>query len=896
MNALLSTPPRAARWLLERLLSRDEREFILGDLEEEFRTRISESGDARAARRWYWSQAARLITFRPPAAEHAQETGTRKGDGIMQNFLQDLRYGIRMMARTPAFTLIAILTLGLGIGANATIFSWLNAVLLDPLPGVDAPHELLSVHGTSRAQPVISLSYPDFADYRDRNASFAGILAAEESAVSLRAGDAPPERVWAQFVSGNFFDVLGVRALHGRTFLPDEDKTPGTHPVAVISASLWQRRFGSDPNILGAPVTINSRAFTIIGVAPPDFSGSETALRFDVWIPMMMVDTFAPGQNRLQSRGNRWFSGLARLKRGVTLAQAQAEMNGLAQRLAREYPVNDEGIGVTMSPLWKAPRSAQDILGPVLMLMMGVVGVVLLIACANVANLLLARATGRRKEIAVRLAMGAGRARLVRQLLTESTMLALLGGVVGVLIAFWTAGLLMLMVPPTELPVAMDLRVDPRVLAFTFGVALLTGLIFGLAPALQSTRADLVTALKDEASSVAGGRSKGWLRNSLVVAQVSLSLVLLIAAGLFLRSLRAVHTFDLGFNPQNVLLVATDLFPNGYDSTKGRQFYEELLRRVEQLPGVRAVTLARRVPLGFGGTSSTSIRVEGYEPAKDEQVWSYLYNVAPNYLRTMEIPLMGGREFTLDDRRESPAVAVINETLAARYWKDADPIGRRFHFGDEQWVTVVGIARDAKYRTLNEKPSPMIYLPVLQFYRSDLNLHVRTEGDPAGYTAAVQNEIRAMDPNLPVFNIRTMEANIRAASFQQRMASGLLGVFGLLALGLAAVGIYGVISYSVSQRTREMGIRIALGAQRRDILRLILGQGLRLTVVGLVIGLGAAFGVSRFMASLLFGVSTTDVVTFAVLPLLLAGVAMLACWVPARRATRIDPIRALRYE
>jgi predicted permease len=815
----------------------------------------------------------------------------------MQNFWQDLRYAIRMMGRTPAFTIVAVLTLALGIGANATIFSWLNAVLLDPLPGVAAPHELVSVHGTSRAQPIISLSYPDFVDFRDRNRSFAGIFAAEESAVSLRAGEAPPERVWAQFVSGNFFDTLGVRALHGRTFLPAEDRTPGTHPVAVISAALWQRRFGGDPDVLGTPITINNRAFSIIGVAPPDFGGSDVGLRFEVWIPMMMVDVFAPGQNRIQTRGNRWFSAHARLKPGVTLAQAQAEMDGLAQQLAREFPQTNDGIGVTMAPLWKSPRSAQEILGPVLLLLMGVVGVVLLIACANVANLLLARATGRRKEIAVRLALGAGRARLVRQMLTESTLLALLGGAAGVAIAFWTSGLLMLMVPPTDFPVAMDLRVNPSVLAFTFGVALLTGLIFGLAPALQATRADLVAALKDEAASVSSGRRKGWLRNSLVVAQVSLSLVLLIAAGLFLRSLRAVHTFDLGFNPQNVLLVSTDLFPNGYDSAKGRQFYEELLRRVEQLPGVRAATLSRRVPLGFGGTSSTTFTVEGYEPAKDEQVWSFIYNVGPNYLRAMEIPLARGRDFSVEDRRGAPAVAVINETLASRYWKDAHPVGRRFQFGDgEEWITIVGVARDSKYRTLNERPSPMIFLPVLQFYRGDLNLHVRAAGDPTALTAAVTGEIRAMDPNLPVFNIRTMEGNIRAASFQQRMASGLLGVFGFLALGLAAVGIYGVISYSVGQRMQEMGIRIALGAQRADILRLIVGQGMRLIAIGLAIGLAAAFGAARLMASLLFGVSATDTVTFAALPLLLAGVALLACYVPARRATRIDPIRALRYE
>ncbi|HEX9760871.1 MAG TPA: ADOP family duplicated permease [Candidatus Acidoferrales bacterium] len=886
-------PPRLAHWLVTRLLPPAEREFLLGDLEEQH-AHIEQQSSRRAADRWFWGQALRLTAVRwtPPAVEVEMER--RKGDSVMQNFWQDLSYGTRLLAKSPGFTAVAVLTLALGIGANATIFSWLNAVLLEPIPGAEAPSELVMVSGTSRAQANISLSYPDFKDLRSRAQSFTGMTMQEENAFAL-AGDGPPERIYGQFVSGSFFDVLGVRMLRGRGFLPEEDEVPGKHPVAVISYPFWQRKFGGDEGIVGRTITLNNQALTVVGVAPPEFQGSFTGLIFEVWMPVMLEPTFFPGSTNLENRGNRWFTAVARLKPGVTVGQAQAELSTLAQQISAENPNTNEGIGAVVHRFSEAPRGAQSVLRPVLLMLMGVVGVVLLIACANVANLLLARATGRRKEIAVRLALGASRARLMRQLLTESALLGLMAGAVALVITFWTSGLLFALVPATDMPIYLDLQLNTRVLVFTLAMAVLTGLVFGFAPALNATRAELTTALKDESGSVAGGRTKGWLRNSLVVVQVTLSLVLLIAAGLFLRSLDKAQTFNPGFNPRGVLLAGIDLLPSGYTSQQGRQFYEQLIERLDTIPGVTSAALSRRVPLGFGGSSSSSMRVEGYEPAQDEQVWSFIYNVGPDYLRTMEIPLVRGREFTREDKLGQTLVAVINETLVERYWKDRDPIGSRIFFGPDP-ITIVGVARNSKYRQLNEAPAPMVYLSLLQFYRSDANLHVRTDGDPMALAGPVQEVIRSLDPNLPVYALRTLEGNIEAASFQQRLAGNLLGVFGALALLLAAVGIYGVISYAVGQRTHEIGIRMALGAQPRDILRLVVGHGMLLTGIGLVLGTGAAFGAAQLMSSLLFGVGATDPLTFVGVPIVLGAVALLACWLPAHRATRVDPIKALRYE
>ncbi|MBI3405656.1 MAG: FtsX-like permease family protein, partial [Acidobacteria bacterium] len=501
----------------------------------------------------------------------------------------------------------------------------------------------------------------------------------------------------------------------------------------------------------------------------------------------------------------------------------------------------------------------------------------------------------RKREIAIRISLGAGRARLIRQLLIESVMLASLGGVLGILVSFWSSNLLTLLIPPADFPIGLQLGVDGRVLAFSFTLMVLSGIVFGLVPALQATRSDVVSSLKDEAGAVAGGRGKARLRNSLVVAQVSLSLVLLVAAGLFIRSIDRARSFSPGFNPQNVLLMNYDLFSNGYDAPRGTAFHKQLLERMQALPGVKSVTLCRRIPLGFGGRSSTSFQVEGYTPGKDESVWAYYNKGGPNFLTTMEIPLVSGRDFSFQDTLETQRVAIINQTLAQRYWKDRDPIGQRINFGGE-WTTIVGVARDFKLDQLNEPPAPFVLLPLLQSYSSGVTLELRTASNPTAIAGAARQVFQELDSQLPVYSVRTLEGHISAASFQQRMAGSLLGVFGALALVLAAVGLYGVMAYTVAQRTHEIGVRMALGARRADILQMILRTGMSVTGIGVALGLAAAFGASRLLAKLLFGVSPNDAVTYSGVAVLLLAVALLACWIPARRATRVNPIIALRYE
>jgi predicted permease len=879
--------------MLSIMLPADEREFVLGDLEEYFRTQLLPVKGARAARRWYWYQSLRLLGLRWKASSTVVGKSRRTGDGSMPNFLQDLRYGLRMMRKNPGFTAVALLTLALGIGANATIFTWLNSILVVGLPGVKAPRELVAVIPVSPDFGMTSVSYPDYVDYRDRNTTLAGLTALESQAVSL-SGDGNPERVWAELVTANFFDVMGVRPILGRTFLAEEERTPNASPVVVLSYSLWQRRFGGDPSVIGRRVILNNCPFTVVGVASEGFAGGETALRFDLWVPMMMQEKVIPGK-RLQARDNSWLMALGRLKPGVTVQQAQAELTDIANRLQREYPGGARG-SVSVFPMWKSPKGATSVLGPVLLLLMGVVALVLLIACANVANLLLARATGRRREIAIRLALGAGRGRLLRQLLTESLLLSLAGGALGIICANWTAGLLRTLAPPTDFPVGMALDLDARVFAFTFGLALLTGLAFGLAPALQAVRTDMLVPLKDESAAIAGaGGRRAWLRNALVVSQVSISVLLLVTAGLFLRSLANAQTFRPGFTAGGVLLASVDLFPGGYKADTARAFYKQVLEKVRALPGVESASMARRVPLGLGGSSSSSIRIEGFELRKDERPWTYINNVSPDYLRTMRIPLLAGREFSERDTVIAPAVAIVNETMARRYWPAGDALGKRFSFGEERF-TVIGIAGNIRSRALNEPPAAYTYLCLYQFYRPDVTVHVRTAGDPGLLAGAVQREIQSIDPGLPVFSIRTLQVHISAASFQQRMAGQLLTVFGLLATTLAAVGIYGVLAYSMSRRTHEIGLRIALGAGRRDVIRLVLGHGMILTGAGVILGLASAFALTRLMRTLLLGVSPTDPATFAGVALILASAAAAACYLPARRATRVDPMVALRYE
>ncbi len=807
---------------------------------------------------------------------------------------RDLRQAARTLRANPGLVLLATLSLALGIGANVTVFAWARAVLLEPFSAVPGQERLVKVLQTDRNEEFISFSYPDYRDLRDRATKLAGLVAVRNAAATLGV-DGRSERVWGQMVSGNFFEVLGVTARVGRTLTPADDRSPNAHPVVVLGHALWQRRFGGDPGVVGRTVLLNTRPYTVLGVTPPRFRGAGTGVAYDAWVPMMMQEHFDSGGSRLEARGNRWLDVYARLGEGKSREEAEAELTVLSARIASENGRESLGRGVALFPLWRAPRSGAAVLAPVILLLAAVSAVVLLLACANLASLLLARGVGRRREIAIRLSLGASRGQVVRQLLAESLLLALVGGAAGVAVASSGIGLLEAWVPPTGFPIALGARLDGAAVAFAVGVAVLTALAFGLAPALHSVRAETADALRDESAGVVGGRGRNRLRSGLVVAQVALSVLLLVAAGLFLRTLQRLQSADLGFEPRGVLVASVELFTSGYDRDRGLAFYRDLLEGARALPGVEAASLVRRAPLGFGGTSSTSVVVEGYEAAKDQEAWAYFNNVGPGYFGLMRTPLARGRELTEEDREDTIPVAVVNETMAARYWPGRDAVGGRFRLG-ERWISVVGVARNASYRDLGEKPAPWFFLPLFQGYRPDMTLLVRTGGSAELLTRPVVDLVARLDPGIAPFGVTSLSAFIGAADFRQRVGGQLLGLFGGLGLVLACVGLYGILSFSVARRSREIGIRMALGGARRDIFRLVLRQGAALVALGLAVGLAAAAAVSRLLRSLLLDLSPWDPMAFAGVVVVLLVAAFVACAVPARRATRVDPVTALRQE
>ena len=812
----------------------------------------------------------------------------------METFWRNLQYSLRTLRKRPGFTLTVVITLALGIGANATIFTWIKAVLLEPLPGIEQPERLVEVWGATRNNSALSLSYLDYLDYRDRNVVFSGLAAHQVQPLNLGRGG-KPERVWGAVVSGNYFNVLGVKALIGRTFLPEEDRTPNSHPVAVIGYGLWQRDFGADPKVIGRTITLNEHDFTIIGVTPKEFGSPFAGIALDAWTPVMMKDYVALPHFSLTDRGSRWLMVMGRLKPGVTVVQAQANIAAIARQLERTYRQTNDQMGAAVYLLSQSPFSLKRSMQSALAVLMAAVAIVLLIACANIANLLLARAASRRKEVAVRLALGSTRWRMLGQMLTESFVLASCGAAVGLTLAFWTARSLPAFLPPYGIQVSFDTRPDVVVLAFTLGLTVITTVLFGLAPALQASKPDLVAALKDNAAALGQGQRKFPLQHALVISQMALSTVALISAGLFVRSLREAYEADPGFDPHRVLLASFDPFLSGHDDNHGREFYRRLIERVRTLPGVQSVTLARRLPLTLSGIAFANVVIDGYTPAKDEDMHLNYETVGPDYFRTMRIPLVQGRDFDERDNEDARGVVIINETMARHYWTGGDALGRRIKL-DKSWLQIVGIAKDVKNRTLNEALQPFLYVPFLQDYRSNMILVARTVIEPKTMFHAVRAETAALDPKIPMFDAKTFEQHIGLSLFLQRMAATILSIFGLLALSLAAVGVYGVMAYAVSQRTRELGIRISIGASRSDVLKLILGQGLTLSVVGLIGGLVTALVVTRFSAHLLYGVSSADPVTFTVIALLLLGVAVVSGYFPARRATRIDPVVALRME
>jgi len=813
---------------------------------------------------------------------------------MIESLAKDIRFAIRTLWNNRAFTLVAVLTLGLGIGANVAIFSWTNAVLLSPLPGVKDSGNVLTIVPTTETGSILGFSYPDYVDVRDRATTLEGPIVYDPQAVGLAKGNETAERVWGMLVSGNYFDVLGVGAVHGRTFLPEEDATPGTHPVAVMGHALWKSRFGGDPSVVGSTVRINDRPFTIVGVAAEGFRGTDVGLSYDLWIPMMMQEQIVSGGDRLGARGQHWLNGLARTKPGVSLEAARAELESISQQMAETSPDSNEGIAFRLHTFWDAPVGAPTVFRPVLLVLTIVVGLVLLIACANVANLLLARASRRQREIAIRLALGASRRQLVQQLLVESMLLALLGGAVGLLIGAWSSGLLMTLAPATDRTIFVDMRIDTTALGFCLLVSIATGVLFGLAPALSATRPNLVPSLKDEGSGHTSGGSSRF-RSGLVVAQVALSTVLLVCAGLLLQSLFNAKSFDPGFNVSHVVVASVDLFASGYDEETGRSRYRQLLDRIRALPGVTAVSTGRKIPLALTGTSSTSFTSPDIDLPGDDSPFAFYNNVGPKYFETMQIPIMSGRDLLDTDDEDAPTVAVVNEAFVRKYWPGQDALGKGVKvFGKD--ASIVGVARDTAHRRLAEPPPPYLFLSTLQYYNPEMFLHVRAEGGTAAVAAAVRSEAAALDSALLLNSIQTLEAVTSAGALQQRMTGTMLAVFGVLALALAAVGIYGVLAYTVTQRTREIGIRMALGAGRRDVLGLVMRQGILLAGGGLVVGVALALGAARLLGSLLFGVSATDGVTYGAVAVVLLAVALLACLVPALRAMRVDPMKALRYE
>jgi predicted permease len=852
-----------------------------------------------------------------------EECKEARGVRFIEELWQDLRYGVRTLWKKPGFTLVAVLTLALGIGANTAIFSFVNAVLLRPLP-VAEPERLVYVFGGVRTNPYNVSSYPDYIDYRDRNKVFSNLIAYSPITLSL-SGDDGADTISGLIVTGNYFEALGVRAQVGRTFLPDEDSTPGGHAVAVISHALWQDRFAGDPHIAGRQLLLNGQPFTIVGVAPAGFNGAETGQTNDIYVPMAMQAVVRPPRagysgemnpDLLSKRGPRWLDLVGRLKPGVTVGQAQAELSTLAAQLAASYPETNQGQTATVSPISKGDPTQRGTLLSVAGLLLGVVGLVLLIACANVANLLLARAAARRKEISIRLALGAGRGRLIRQLLTESVLLALAGGACGLLLAIWLVGVMRAYSPPANFfPVAFDFSLDRSVLGFTLLLSVLTGLVFGIAPALQASKPDLVAALKDETALMPGASGRGARRftlgNLLVVVQVALSLVLLVSAGLFLRSLQQAQNIDPGFDAEHVLTMPLNINLLRYTKAQGQDFYRQVLERVSALPGVQSATLTRTPPLS-GASRQSSVTVAGRE-APDRASSSESTGgggegvadnntltspVALNYFRTLGIPLLRGRDFNAQDREGAPGVAVVNESFARRYFPNQDPIGQRLSLSGAQgpWLEVVGLARDSKYVTLGEAPAPFLYQPLAQHHETGMVLLVRTSVAPSSLVPAVRREVQSIERNLPLTNARTMTELLNASLFPARVGAILLGAFGLLALLLASVGLYGVMSYSVSRRTREIGIRMALGARGGDVLRLVLGESLALVAAGMLLGLVAAFAATRLLSGFLYGVSPTDPAAFIGIVLLLALVALAASLIPARRAAHVDPMVAFRYE
>ncbi|MFN2531305.1 MAG: ABC transporter permease [Pyrinomonadaceae bacterium] len=816
----------------------------------------------------------------------------------METLWKDITYAVRSLIKRPGFVVAALTTLALSIGANTAIFSLINTVMLRPLP-VRNPEEIVSVSVRGKNDSMLAFSYPNYVDYRDGNQVLAGLLLYRFAPMSLSRED-NNQRIWAYEVSGNYFDVLGVSAIKGRTFAPGEDQTKLAHPVVVLSYAGWQKRFGGDPNLLGKDILLNNHAFKVIGIAPENFKGTELVYTPDMFVPISMLEWVEPGSTWIDNRDSGNFFAIGRLKPGVTPQEAQASLNIVANELAKTYPKVDEGQSIQIVPPGFIIPDLRNAVVNFSWVLMAAVALVLLIACANLAGLLLARATDRRKEIAIRLALGANRRRLVRQLLTEAVVLSVAGGALGLLLAVWMVTLLLGFRPPLDFPLTVEVNLDWRVMVFSFLVSLATGVVFGLAPALQSTRLALVPSLKDTTAQAGHVRSR--LRSTLVVAQLALSLVLLIGATLVVNALRQLQTLDPGFKPNNALMLSLDVGLQGYDKAKGEQFYKQLISHVESLPGVRSATMTNFVPLSLN-YSSNNIYVEGQPAERGANApIAMVASVGSRYFATMGTHLLNGREFTEVDKPDATHTAIVNETFARKLLpgvkSSAAALGKRISFSSNTgpFLTIVGVVQDGKYFNIAEDPRAFIWTALSQDYSAGQMLVVRTTGDPQSALPAVRNEVLALDPNLPLFDVKTLIEHMQLSLFPARVAATVLATFAMVASILAVIGIYGVTSYGVSQRTREIGVRLALGAQNKDVLKLILANGVKLAGVGLALGLVGTVALTRVISSLLFGVSPGYIWTFVSVSFGLAMVVLVACYIPARRAAKVDPLVALHYE
>ena len=814
----------------------------------------------------------------------------------MQTFFQDLRFGFRMLRRSPGFSILAVLCLTLGIGTNAAVLSWIEGILIRPYPLVPHQDRMFALIGTTRGVPGHNgLSYPDFVDFEKNSTLFESFIIDRITGTTLSVGDRA-ERALVGIVSANYFDALGVRPILGRGFRPEEETGRNAHPVTVISYRTWKDRYNFDPNIIGRTQYMNGVQHTIIGVAPERFHGTFVGYSFNFWVPTSMQETFDTTGYKLEDRGARWIEGYAILKPGVSRQQAQAELNSISQRLEKDFPDTNRGHENQLVPLWKTPFNGAGNMSPTLAITMAVVFLVLLIACANVGNLLLARSLLRRHEMTMRLALGAGRRRLVRQLVTEGFLLSLIAAAGGIAVAYLCRDALVLAFPPPLPGTTIDYpgQIDWRVLAVSAGICMASTLLFALVPAIRASDVDLSNALKTEAGGVLGGTGRSRLRSALVLVQVSLSFILLAGTGLLLQSLIKMRNASPGFNT-NVVSSVVDLFSAGYNLDRAKIFHTQLLDRVRTLPGVESAALTRVIPFSYNVFSSAPIEVDGYQPPPNEQPTVEYIEVTEDYFTTLGIPLVSGREFMRTDDENAPPLAIINETMAAKYWPANEPVGQRLKVKD-RWLQIVGIAKNSNYHSKTETPVPFFYVPLRQNFRVQNSLLIRTRETPGAMMKALAREVHALDPNLAPLITDRLQDQIDEISYSQRLAVTLVAIFGAMALFLAAIGLYAVVSYTVSQGTRELGLRMALGADAKDLMRLVMSRGLLLTASGIAIGAVAAIVLTRLMGDLLYKISPHDPLAFGTAFAVITIASLAACFLPAWRATRIDPVQALREQ